>query len=44
MMAMEVMVDGKTVLLWRDGDYFRALVGEDSASLHRHMEELRRMA
>ncbi|MCA8916809.1 MAG: hypothetical protein KDB90_15560 [Planctomycetes bacterium] len=40
--AAEVMVDGKVVLMWREGQYFRALVGDDSASLRRHMEELRK--
>ncbi|MCB9894875.1 MAG: hypothetical protein H6839_10525 [Planctomycetes bacterium] len=42
--AAEVMVDGKVVLMWREGEYFRALVGQDAVSLRRHMDELRRKA
>lgn len=41
MKAVEVELNGKLVLLWREGDYFRALVGQDEAVLRRHMNELR---
>jgi hypothetical protein len=41
MEAAELKMDGKHVLLWRDGDFFRALVGHDVAKLRRHMIELR---
>ncbi len=41
MKAVEVELDGKLVLLWREGDYFRALVGQDETLLRRHMNELR---
>lgn len=41
MEALEIMIDDKLVLLWREGEYFRALVGKDAKSLHRHMDQLR---
>ncbi|MCA8913170.1 MAG: hypothetical protein KDB82_15830 [Planctomycetes bacterium] len=40
--AAELKVDGKTVVMWREGKYIRALVGDDEAILHRHMMELRK--
>ena len=39
--AAEVMVNGKIVLMWREGHYFRALVGDNVEVLRRHMHELR---
>lgn len=44
LMAMEIVIDGKTICLWRQGDYFHALVGTDSATLRAHMGALRRSA
>ncbi|MCA8937192.1 MAG: hypothetical protein KDB68_13420 [Planctomycetes bacterium] len=41
MQAAEVMVDGRMVIMWREGKYYRALVGEDRVALNRHMRELR---
>jgi hypothetical protein len=41
MKAVEVELNGKLVLLWREGDYFRALVGDDDTLLRQHMNELR---
>lgn len=41
MHAAEVMVDGRLVVMWREGKYYRALVGEDRAALNRHMQEIR---
>ncbi|MCB9934038.1 MAG: hypothetical protein H6841_11530 [Planctomycetes bacterium] len=44
MKAVEVELNGQLVLLWREGDYFRGLVGHDAAVLRRHMDELRQSA
>jgi hypothetical protein len=41
MQAAELEMDGKHVLLWREGGFFRALVGHDVNKLRRHMSELR---
>ena len=41
MQALEMNVDGNVVLVWREGDLFRALVGRDANKLRRHMNELR---
>jgi hypothetical protein len=41
MQALEMNVDGNVVLVWREGDLFRALVGRDAVKLRRHMNELR---
>lgn len=37
----EIEVDGRIVLLWRERDFMRALVGTDSATLHQFMQSLR---
>jgi hypothetical protein len=42
MKAVEVVVDGRVVVLWRDGEYFRALVGTNAAVLRRHMSTMRK--
>lgn len=42
MKAVEVVVDGRVVVLWRDGDYYRALVGTNAAVLRRHMTTMRK--
>jgi hypothetical protein len=44
MQAFEMNVDGNVVLVWREGDLYRALVGRDAVKLRRHMNELRRAA
>jgi hypothetical protein len=41
MQAVEMEIDGKHVVLWREGEFFRALVGRDAVKLRRHMNELR---
>jgi hypothetical protein len=38
----EVKVHDKIVLIWREGDYFRALVGPNSEVLLRHMQAFRK--
>jgi hypothetical protein len=44
MQAFEMNVNDSLVLVWREGDLFRALVGRDAVKLRRHMNELRRAA
>jgi hypothetical protein len=41
MQALEMNVNGDLVLVWREGDLFRALIGRDANKLRRHMNELR---
>lgn len=44
MQAMEYMVGDKRVLLWREGNYFRALIGKPADhALHRRMEGIRKL-
>ena len=40
--CVEVVVGEKVVLLWREGNYFRALVGKDAAVLQRQMQSIRK--
>lgn len=42
MQAAELVVNGHIVLMWREGAYIRALVGDNHAALQRHMSELRK--
>jgi len=41
MQALELQVEGKWLVMWREGGLFRALVGSDAHKLRRHMNELR---
>lgn len=44
MQAIEYLVGEKRVLLWREGEYYRALIGKPADhSLHRRMEAIRRL-
>ena len=42
MKSCEVVVGDKIVLLWREGEYFRALVGKDAAALQKQMQLIRK--
>lgn len=40
--CVEVVVGDKIVVMWREGSYFRALVGRDAATLHKHVLAFRK--
>lgn len=42
MKSVEVVLGDKIVLLWREGNYFRALVGKDAATLQKQMQTMRK--
>jgi hypothetical protein len=42
MHSAEMLVDGKLVLLWEEGDFLRAMIGRSNCNnLYRHRDSLR---